>query len=134
MRLPSLSGLMKKHGYSKNDLIALLQDEASDSGQTWEKIYPTETKATQIKIFRNPETGETVETRGGNHAILKSWRAEYRLNNIDDWLIDTKIDVCCATASPRLVSFRLPRLAGLKHRYYRSASTDILSKLLDVIV
>ncbi len=38
----------------------------------------------------NPETGEIVETRGGNHKVLKAWKAQYNLANIDDWLIETK--------------------------------------------
>ena len=35
-------------------------------------------------------TGETVETRGGNHKILKAWKSEYNLANIDEWLVAVK--------------------------------------------
>jgi len=86
----ALSSLMKKHAYSQNDLIALLQDDQTESLKRRKKPAATKRKPRKLKVFKNPETGETVETRGGNHKILKAWKAQYSLNNIDDWLVETK--------------------------------------------
>jgi DNA-binding protein H-NS len=88
----SLSNLIKKHGCSKSDLIALLQsddDKASKRGRPAAKSTKSR-KPRKLKVFKNPNTGETVETRGGNHKILKAWKAEYNLTNIDDWLVGTE--------------------------------------------
>ncbi|KPY02096.1 hypothetical protein ALO61_05192 [Pseudomonas savastanoi pv. nerii] len=30
-----------------------------------------------MKLYKNPHSGEVVETTGGNHKVLKEWKAEY---------------------------------------------------------
>ena len=86
----ALTNLMKKHSCSQNDLIALLQTDESEPSKRRKKPVATKRKPRKLKVFKNPETGETVETRGGNHKVLKAWKAQYKLDNIDDWLIETK--------------------------------------------
>jgi hypothetical protein len=81
---------MKKHDCSKNDLITLLQGDESKPVKRGRKPAATKRKPRKIKVFTNPETGETVETRGGNHKVLKDWKAQYNLSSIDDWLVETK--------------------------------------------
>ena len=86
----ALTSLMKKHGCSKNDLIALLQEDGSKLVTRAKKATATTRKPRKLKVYKNPKTGETVETRGGNHKVLKAWKATYDLKNIDDWLVETK--------------------------------------------
>ena len=86
----ALASLMKKHGYSKNELIALLQEEKIAPVHRGKNSLATKRKPRKLKVFKNPETGETVETRGGNHKVLKAWKAEYALESLDDWLVETK--------------------------------------------
>ncbi len=87
----SLNNLMKKHGWSKADLINLLQSENKLSLKQRRKTSPKAKRKTRaLKIYKNPHNGQIVETRGGNHKILKAWKAEYSLDTIDAWLIDTK--------------------------------------------
>ena len=87
----ALANLMKKHGCSKVDLIALLQDGMSAPAKRGKRPTASGKRKPRIlKIFRNPNTGETVETRGGNHKVLKAWKAEHNLSNIDEWLIGSR--------------------------------------------
>jgi hypothetical protein len=87
----ALANLMKKHGCSKADLIALLQSSTTAAKRGRPAAKPAGSrKPRKLKVFKNPNTGETVETRGGNHKVLKAWKAEYNLTNIDDWLVGTK--------------------------------------------
>ena len=86
----ALTNLMKKHGYSKNDLIALLQGDGSAPVKNGKNPTAKTRKPRKLKVFKNPETGETVETRGGNHKVLKMWKAQYQLESIDKWLVETK--------------------------------------------
>ena len=86
----ALDGLMNKHGCSKNDLITLLQSDKSKPLKRGKKPAATTRKRRKLKVFKNPETGETIETRGGNHKILKKWKSKYGLTTVDDWLIATK--------------------------------------------
>jgi hypothetical protein len=30
-----------------------------------------------VKVYKNPHSGEIVETKGGNHKTLKQWKAEH---------------------------------------------------------
>lgn len=87
----ALNNLMKKHQYSKRDLIDLLRDDRKTPEKRITKtIVPRVRKQRKLKIYRNPNTGEEVSTRGGNHKTLKSWKSKYDLQFIDDWLIKSE--------------------------------------------
>lgn len=86
----ALTNLMKKHGCSKNDLISILQGTSATTAGRVRTANSKARKPRKLKIFKNPNTGETVETRGGNHKTLKDWKSKYALTNIDEWLVDTK--------------------------------------------
>ena len=86
----ALATLMKKHGCSKNDLISLLQADESEPIKRSKKLAVKARKPRKLKVFKNPETGQIVETRGGNHKVLKAWKAQYELESIDDWLVETR--------------------------------------------
>ena len=86
----ALTNLMKKHGCSKNDLISILQGTSATPAGRVRTAISKARKPRKLKIFKNPNTGETVETRGGNHKILKAWKSKYKLTNIDAWLVGTK--------------------------------------------
>ena len=86
----ALSNLMKKHGCSKNDLISILQGDTAAAAKRSAASSSKTRKPRRLKIFKNPYTGETVETRGGNHKVLKAWKSEYNLANIDEWLVPDK--------------------------------------------
>ena len=38
-----------------------------------------------MKTYRNPHTGETVKTRGGNHKTLNEWRDKYGKDAVHSW-------------------------------------------------
>ena len=86
----ALNNLMKKHGCSKNDLISILQDDSAIPAKRAAASSRGIRKPRKLKVFQNPTTGETVETRGGNHKVLKAWKSEYNLNDIDEWLVAVK--------------------------------------------
>ena len=86
----ALNNLMKKHGCSKNDLISILQGDATVPAKRGLASSTKTRKPRKLKVFSNPHTGETVETRGGNHKVLKAWKSEYNLANIDEWLVSVK--------------------------------------------
>ena len=86
----ALANLMKKHSCSQSDLIALLQSDESEPSKRRKKPAATKRKPRKLKVFKNPETDEIVETRGGNHKVLKAWKTQYNLESIDNWLVATK--------------------------------------------
>lgn len=39
-----------------------------------------------MKIYKNPHSGEIVETKGGNHKLLKAWKNEHGSHVVESWL------------------------------------------------
>jgi len=79
-----LRDLLAKYGYSLKDVINLLDPRASRRAPTVESRASR--KPRQLKIYKNPHTGEVVETKGGNHKTLKGWKAEHGSTTVESWL------------------------------------------------
>ncbi|NHA15469.1 DNA binding protein [Thioalkalivibrio sp. XN279] len=39
----------------------------------------------KLKVYTNPVTGEVVKTRGANHKVLKTWKAEHGAETVESW-------------------------------------------------
>lgn len=82
-----LRELLAEYGYSLRNVIALLDPQAS----TRRAPATSESKAgsrkpRSVKVYKNPHSGEVVETKGGNHKILKEWKSEYGSEVVESWL------------------------------------------------
>jgi len=77
---------MRKYGCLKNDLISILQSDSSASAKGTGSSSTRTRQPRKIKVFKNPITDATVENRGGNHKILKAWKNDYDLADINEWL------------------------------------------------
>ena len=79
-----LRALLAEYDYSLRNVIAILDPQASQRSPA-----PTVTKgvrnAREIKIYNNPHSGEIVETKGGNHKLLKEWKNEYGADVVESW-------------------------------------------------
>lgn len=80
-----LRALLAKYGFSLKDIVNLLDP------QVGRRAPATETKAgsrkpRQVKVYKNPESGEIVETKGGNRKTLKEWKAKYGSDKVESWL------------------------------------------------
>lgn len=80
-----LRALLAKYNYSLKDVINLLDPQASRRAPAVEAKSGTR-KPRQVKIYKNPHTGEVVETKGGNHKTLKEWKAEHGSATVESWL------------------------------------------------
>lgn len=80
-----LRALLAKYGFSLKDIINLLDPQASRRAPVAAPKAGTR-KARQVKVYKNPESGEVVETKGGNHKILKEWKAKYGSDKVESWL------------------------------------------------
>lgn len=80
-----LRELLAKYGYSLQNVINLLDPQASRRTQHAPSAVVTR-KPRQVKVYKNPHTGEVVETKGGNHKTLKEWKAEYGSDTVESWL------------------------------------------------
>lgn len=85
-----LRKLLGEYGYSLRNIIAILDPQASKapgltvSGKVDARKGQRAPRV--VKRYVNPHTNEVVETKGGNHAILKSWKSEHGASEVEGWL------------------------------------------------
>lgn len=80
-----LRALLAEYGYSLPNVINLLDPQARRRAPAAESKTSTR-KPRQVKIYKNPHTGEIIETKGGNHKGLKEWKAKYGSDTVESWL------------------------------------------------
>lgn len=82
-----LRSLMEDFDKSAKDMIEVLaaidpsvrnKVDQGASGSDGRKKRP-------LKTYRNPHTGEVVQTRGGNHKTLNAWRKQYGRDEVARW-------------------------------------------------
>jgi septal ring factor EnvC (AmiA/AmiB activator) len=82
-----LRELLAQYGYSLRDIIALLDPQAAAKRRGPAAAAPEKAtrRAREIKVYKNPHTDEVVETKGGNHKVLKEWKAKYGAETVESW-------------------------------------------------
>jgi len=81
-----LRALLAEYGYSLPKVIDLLDPQIGRRRAPAVESKTGSRKPRQVKIYKNPHTGEVVETKGGNHKILKEWKAEHGSATVESWL------------------------------------------------
>ena len=81
-----LRTLLEKYGFSLRDVINILDPQAA--GRSSAPVAPQKAtrKAREVKVYKNPHNGETIETKGGNHRLLKEWKAQYGGDEVESWV------------------------------------------------
>ena len=79
-----LQALMKSYGKGLRDIISILDPNPGKSNIS--AAAPKQRRARVVKVYQNPHTGELIETKGGNHRGLKSWKEQYGAETVDSWL------------------------------------------------
>ncbi|WP_223527916.1 histone-like nucleoid-structuring protein, MvaT/MvaU family [Pseudomonas sp. GL-R-19] len=80
-----LRALLAEYGYSLKDVVNLLDPQSGRRAPAAGSKAGTR-KPRQVKVYKNPHTGEVVETKGGNHKTLKEWKAEHGSATVESWL------------------------------------------------
>lgn len=80
--------LMKEYDKSSKDVLQVLGAiDPSISGAKTDSTVGTRPKR-PLKTYKNPNTGEIVKTRGGNHKTLNEWREKYGKEKVQSWQLD----------------------------------------------
>lgn len=85
-----LEALMREYGKSVRDVIELLSPDGADQAQLDLGQGQGKRRKRKLKIYKNPTTGEVVETRGGNHKTLKAWKDEHGSDTVESWVVRTE--------------------------------------------
>lgn len=76
-----LQALMDKYGMTLHNIIAILDPKAPVTVSA-----APQRRARALKVYKNPNNGEVVETKGGNHKVLKAWKEQYGSETVESWL------------------------------------------------
>lgn len=66
-----LRSLMGEYSKSLKEVIAILDPQATVSSAKGATLEKRPRKARAVKVYKNPHTGELIETKGGNHRSLR---------------------------------------------------------------
>lgn len=81
-----LRDLMTEYGFSLKSIIALLDPQARPSVANSVSARGQQRQQRLPKVYKNPETGEVLVTKGGNHKVLKAWKELYGAEKVGGWL------------------------------------------------
>ncbi|GGJ82424.1 histone-like nucleoid-structuring protein MvaT [Pseudomonas matsuisoli] len=80
-----LRALMDEHEKSLRDIIALLDPSGSSKTPRSAASPAAAKRARKIKQYKNPHSGEVIETKGGNHKALKEWKSQWGNETVESW-------------------------------------------------
>jgi len=78
-----LTALMQEYNQKPQDVAAIL-----GIGSVATPVVSSDKRKAEraMKLYINPNNGERVETKGGNHKVLNAWREQYGKEAVDSWL------------------------------------------------
>lgn len=78
-----LRSLLAEYSFSLREVKLILDPQARPA----QKVdSPSQRRERQVKVYKNPNNGEVVETKGGNHKVLKAWKEQYGAEVVESWL------------------------------------------------
>jgi hypothetical protein len=89
--------LKARYNFSATDVLRLLRPAASVASPSLvddlfevllseERLAAAANPSTKpLRRYRNPHTGEVVQTRGSNHTRLKAWKRQYGADVLPNW-------------------------------------------------
>lgn len=80
-----LKALLEQYGMGLRQVISIL-DPAKGLSVPIANASSSQRKPREVKRYKHPHSGEVVETKGGNHKILKQWKQEHGSDNVESWL------------------------------------------------
>lgn len=78
-----LQALMDEYGMNLRNVIDILDPQGTRNAAP-AAAAPRRTR--QLKVYKNPQTGEVIETKGGNHKTLKAWKQQHGADTVESWL------------------------------------------------
>ena len=78
-----LRDLLAEYGFSLREVKLILDPHARPERAP---AAAGKRKERAVKVYINPNNGERVETKGGNHKVLKVWKEQYGAEAVESWL------------------------------------------------
>lgn len=84
-----IEAVLDRYERSPKDLVQLFGLTSTSSSGTAQAKTGSRRKR-KLKVYKNPNTGEVIETRGGNHKDLKAWKAEFGNDTVEGWVVEER--------------------------------------------
>lgn len=82
-----LMSLLAEYGYSLRDVVAILNpDGRSNQEVPSMTLGKPPRRVRKLKAYRNPLTGEVVQSKGGNNKVLGEWKARFGSIEVESWV------------------------------------------------
>ncbi|POA87701.1 transcriptional regulator [Pseudomonas sp. FW305-E2] len=81
-----LKALLEQYGMGLRQVISILDPAKGLSVSTASASSSSQRKPREVKRYKHPQSGEVVETKGGNHKILKQWKQEHGSDIVESWV------------------------------------------------
>ncbi|WP_069864068.1 histone-like nucleoid-structuring protein, MvaT/MvaU family [Pseudomonas citronellolis] len=81
-----LQALMDEYGMNLRNVIDILDPQGTANNAAAAPAVSAPRRSRQLKVYKNPNNGEVVETKGGNHKTLKAWKQQYGAETVESWL------------------------------------------------
>lgn len=73
-------------GISRRDMALELCPELAQGVRSQASGEKKTRRARTVKVYKNPNNGEIIETKGGNHKALKAWKEQFGAEVVESWL------------------------------------------------
>lgn len=83
-QIKELMGEYEKNSRDVLQILSAIDPMISQSGSVPHAIRAKR----PLKVYKNPHTGEVVETRGGNHKTLNEWRQKWGKDEVFRWVAE----------------------------------------------
>ena len=80
-----LRKLLDQYGFSLKHIVNILEP-LTTARRPAAAPAVSKRKPRELKVYKNPNTGEVIETKGGNHKALKEWKAQHGSDVVEGWL------------------------------------------------
>ncbi|OJA05890.1 histone-like nucleoid-structuring protein, MvaT/MvaU family [Halomonas sp. QHL1] len=87
-----LQVLMTEHGKLARDVCEMLDPSYRFTSVKGAKASIADgRKKRPLKVYKNPNTGQVVETRGGNHKVIQEWKAKFGNEEVVGWVVEETV-------------------------------------------
>lgn len=82
-----LRALMADYQKALPDIIALLDPQGAVATRTVRAAATGTKRPRRVKRYTNPHNNEVIDTKGGNHKVLKEWKARWGGDEVESWAV-----------------------------------------------
>jgi len=81
-----LQDLLHSSGMGLVDVISILEPGFAPDKEARASTQKRSRRPREVKVYRNPLTGENVESKGGNNKMLGEWKARFGSDEVESWV------------------------------------------------